>query len=201
MSDAQGEMQPVVRSIPNSVTNSKYADLEAIDTAIRPIYARHGFSLSFTEIPTEGATVRIACKVKREGHEETHHLEAQSDTHGPQGKPNKTPIQGVVSAVTYLRRALTCMVFNVATRGEDNDGNRQRDTGELLSRAQIAELESLIAGAAPSHAAIPATTRSLLAHFDMADLRSIKDVPAGKFNTLRTALRNQQQRNTQGEAA
>jgi len=200
MSDAQGEMQPVVRSIPNSVTNSKYADLEAIDTAIRPIYARHGFSLSFTEIPTEGATVRIACKVKREGHEETHHLEAQSDTHGPQGKPNKTPIQGVVSAVTYLRRALTAMVFNIATKGEDNDGNRQRppDTGEIISRKQAAELRALMAETRIEETRVIAVKKLGIATID--------ELPVEKFaavlGDLISRRKVQQQRTTSmGEAA
>ncbi len=189
MSDAQGEMQPVVRTIPNSATNSKYADLQAIDAAIRPIYSRHGFSLTFSEVPTEGATVRIACTVRREGHAETHYLEAASDTHGPQGKPNKTPIQGVVSAVTYLRRALTCMVFNVSTKGEDQDGNRTRDDGEIISPEQARELADLIAMCSADPSATTSNERAVLLKFGLGAVRSIKEVPPARFAQLRTALR------------
>ena len=179
MGAAQAEMQPVVRSIPNAATNSKYADLQAVDRAIRPIYAAHGFSLSFSEIPTEGATVRIVCTVlHRAGHSEPHYLEAQADTMGPRGQPNKTPIQGVGSAVSYLRRYLTQMIFNVALT-DDNDGNR--DDGELLSPVQLRELQSLIRETATD------VRRFLVAMgFDVAT--QLESVRAGEFVRLRTAL-------------
>ena len=180
MSAAQGEMQPVLRNAQNIQTSSRYATLDAVDAAIRPIYARHGFSLSFTEIPTDGATVRIACIVRCAGHVETYHLEAAADTVGPQGKPNKTPVQGVGSSVTYLRRYLMCMVFNIALTNEDNDGNRQRTEPGRLTAAQVAELNALMV-----------STRTLEAKFLAAmcpELRAIVEAPASDFVRLRNAL-------------
>jgi hypothetical protein len=148
MNLVQGEMQPVVRNALNSETRSKYATLEAVDAAIRPIYSAHGFALSFTETPNDAPELKITCIVTRDGHAETYFLSALSDTVGPQGKPNKTNVQGVTSSVTYLRRYLTCMIFNVALR-DDNDGNRPKpnapmETGELITRPQIAELRTLM---------------------------------------------------------
>jgi hypothetical protein len=180
MSQCQGELQPVLRSMPNTATNSRYAPLDAIDAAIRPIYARHGFSLSFTEVPTEGATVRIACIVRCAGHTETYHLEAAADTVGPQGKPNKTPVQGVGSAVSYLRRYLTLMIFNVVMTNEDNDGNRPRAAAGRLTTGQLAELSDLMR-----------QTRTEEIRFLAAmapDLRSIEDAPAADFPRLKNAL-------------
>jgi len=186
MAAAQGEMQPVVRSVPNNSTNSKYASLDAIDAAIRPIYSRAGFCLSFSEVPSDGPTVRIACTVKHAaGHAETHHLEAAADTAGPQGKANKTPVQGVGSTVSYLRRYLTCMVFNVALRGEDNDGNRQKpaDAERINGRmtpAELKELDDLMKRTG--------TGEGKFLAFHNLDFRSIQQVPATEFGRLRNSL-------------
>ena len=46
MQDAQAEMEPIWRDRVNDHTKSRYATLEAIDRAIRPIYTKHGFSLT-----------------------------------------------------------------------------------------------------------------------------------------------------------
>jgi hypothetical protein len=184
MNATQGEMQAVVRNAVNDQTRSKYATLEAVDAAIRPVYARHGFSLSFTETPNEGPELRIACTVRHSaGHVETYSLSALSDMVGPQGKPNKTQVQGVGSSVSYLRRYLTCMIFNVALR-DDNDGNKPKpnsDTGELAGAAQSDELRRLLVETNSDE-------RKFLDHMNLRDVRSIKDVPAGHFTRLRNAL-------------
>src|SRR5580765_8918661 len=52
MSDAQAEMLPVVRDAKNSHLGNKYAKLETIDNAIRPIYTRHGFSVRYGSAPS-----------------------------------------------------------------------------------------------------------------------------------------------------
>jgi hypothetical protein len=183
MAAAQAEMQPVLRNARNEQTNSRYADLEAIDAAIRPIYARHGFSLSFTEVPTDAATVRMACIVRCAGHAETYHLEAALDTAGPKGTGNKTPVQGLGSSVSYLRRYLTVMIFNVVLSSDDNDGQRQHrneaSTG-LLTHSQKMDLKGLMRD-----------TRTLESRFlevMCPDIRAIEEVPASDFPRLRNAL-------------
>src|SRR5690348_14516166 len=47
MQKAQSEMRPVLMNADNDQTKSRYATYEALDSAIRPIYTRHGFTLSF----------------------------------------------------------------------------------------------------------------------------------------------------------
>ena len=68
MADAQSEMLPVVRDAKNSHLGNKYAKLETIDAALRPIYTRHGFSVRFgsAPAPTEGY-IRITCTVAHSG--------------------------------------------------------------------------------------------------------------------------------------
>jgi hypothetical protein len=198
MNTVQAAMAPILRTMLNTVTNSKYAPLDVIDAAIRPTYTANGFSVEYNSETIDGAPWQVCEVTHTSGHSKLYRLPAPPDVSGLKGNANKTEIQGVISTVTYLRRALLCMAFNIVLTNEDNDGNRTHDTGELLSREELAELESLIAGcpAAPS-----VTERSLLNYFGLGALRSIKDVPADKFPTLSTALRNQQQRNPTGAAA
>src|ERR1700692_1415295 len=50
MNAAQAEVQPIARTTENTQTSSFYAKLEAVDAAIRPIYLKHGFSLSYNTV-------------------------------------------------------------------------------------------------------------------------------------------------------
>lgn len=120
---AQEEMQPVVRKSLNENTKKKYAKLEHVDNAVRPIYTKHGFSLSFNSRREEDGTITMLCDVLHcSGHSERKELNGAKDMTGAKGTANKTDIQGAGSTVSYLRRYLTCMVFNVTLIDEDDDG-------------------------------------------------------------------------------
>lgn len=136
MMKAQDEITPVVRDAENSHTHSKYARLETIDAKIRPIYTKHGFSLSFNSAePRSKDAVRVLCDVRHiAGYTKTYELEGDLDISGAKGASNKTSIQGLGSSVYYLRRYLTLMIFNVVLTGEDNDGNSYGQISE--ERAQ-----------------------------------------------------------------
>ncbi len=184
MRAAQSEMQPIVRSAQNASTNSKYAPLEVIDAAIRPIYTRHGFVLEFDSEPVE-VGVRMICEVTHAGgHRKVRRLEAALDTAGPQGKPNKTPVQALVSSTTYLRRTLTCMVFNLALTNEDNDGNRLRPLSNRISLEQLAVLSDLLRQTGTDEARFLAVMAP--------DLASIEDVTPANFPRLKNALLTKQ---------
>ena len=97
MSQAQGEMGPVVRDAVNTVTRSRYAKLETIDAAMRPIYTRHGFAVRFGSQPSprEG-WIRIVCTLSHTGgHFEDNYLDAPPDAVGIRGQVNKTAVQSV----------------------------------------------------------------------------------------------------------
>lgn len=189
MNAVQGETQAVVRNAVNTETKSKYATLEAVDAAIRPIYTAHGFALSFTETPHDAPELKVTCHVTRRGHQETYFLSALPDTAGPKGTPNKTSVQGTGSSVSYLRRYLTCMIFNIALR-DDNDGNRNRpnNDGELAGRNQADELYRLLAECSANGVADETSERTFLTKMNLGELRSIKDVPVGHFVRLKNAL-------------
>jgi ERF superfamily len=124
MSAVQGEMRAVATDSNNPQTRSKYASYYALDRALRPIYTRHGFSLSFDT--ADGAPdnfLRIVCYVgHRCGHSRTYHIDMPADGRGAKGGEVMTKTHATGSAVTYGQRYLLRMIFNIATGGDD-DGN------------------------------------------------------------------------------
>lgn len=132
MKAAQDEMPVVFRDSENESNRSRYAKLEKLDAKIRPVYAKHGFSLSFSGAePKVAGNLRVVCKVMHTGgHSEEHELEGGMDTTGAKGGATKTAIQGLGSSASYLRRYLTLMIFNVMLSNEDNDGQNDYLTDE-----------------------------------------------------------------------
>ncbi len=133
MRDCQAVMEPVLRGTPNKgIAGSKYAKLEDIDQQMRPIYTSHGFSVRYgSDLPPQPGWMRITCTVAHEaGYWEESYLDSQVTTTGSQGgRMGMTPVQSVGSTVTYLRRYLLSMVFNIVLAdiaGEDRDGEEQR---------------------------------------------------------------------------
>jgi hypothetical protein len=125
MSKAQAQVTKAVKDRHNEQTKSDYATLEAIDAAVRPVYTAHGFSLSFDTVESPLANhVRVACHVMHAGgHAKTYTYDNPMDDTGIAGKVNKTPTHARGSAVTYGRRYLTLLIFNLSTGYHDDDGN------------------------------------------------------------------------------
>ena len=57
------------------------------------------------------------------GHMETKHYDVPMDGKGLRGNDNMTAIHGKASSVSYGRRYLMCMIWNIPT--SDNDGTTQ----------------------------------------------------------------------------
>jgi hypothetical protein len=121
------EQEPVVRDAKNPHIGNKYARLETIDAALRPIYSKHGFSVRYGSEPAADGRLHITCTVAHAaGHSETLGLSAPLDALGTGGRASKTGVQAVGSSVTYLRRYLLTMAFNVVTTDDDDDGEASR---------------------------------------------------------------------------
>ncbi len=136
MIEAQSEMEPVARTADNKQTTSKYAKLEHISKVIKPVYSKFGFALSFTSPkPLADGTMLVGVWVMhRDGHKEYHELPGQIETTGFKGNANMTGLQGLGKLISYLRRYLTCMVFDVILYNEDTDG--QPDADKAAAPAQ-----------------------------------------------------------------
>lgn len=155
MARAQAHIVPIAKDRRNDHTKSYYATLAAIAEAIVPIYTAEGLSVSFDQFnpsrdvglpELEKSWVRvIAIVAHRGGHSRKYHLDGPLDDKGTQGTTNKTGIQAVGSTVSYLRRYLKCMIFNVATM-DDNDGNAS-GAGKQMNEKVLADHLSAIEAA------------------------------------------------------
>ena len=148
MCSAQAGMGRVSRDAANPQTRSRYASFEALDRALRPIYSRHGFSLSFdTESGAPEGHIRVVCFVAAHGHQRKHHLDMPCDGKGAKGGDVMTKTHATMAAVAYARRGLLKMIFNVAEgRDTDDDGNSAGGGAvELISAEQAEALKAKIA--------------------------------------------------------
>jgi ERF superfamily len=123
MAAAQAEMEPVRTNCSNDQTRSRYASFAALDGAVRPIYSKLGFSLTFNTEPAPlPEQIRVVCTVRNGCHTERHQLDMPVDGKGAKGGDVMTKTHAVGSGVTYGRRYLLGMVFNIAVE-RDDDGN------------------------------------------------------------------------------
>lgn len=125
LKSAQEEMRVVGYNRTNSQTRSSYATLEKIDAAVRPIYTKHGFSLSYDTGDAPEGFVRVLCTVAHEdGHERTYKIDVPSDGKGAKGNDVMTKTHATGSGLSYGRRYLLTAIFNIQTGENDDDGNQ-----------------------------------------------------------------------------
>lgn len=192
MARAQADIRPIAKDRRNDHTKSWYATLAAIVDEITPMYTGQGLSVSFDTYSPErdkdmpalekGWHRVIAIVAHRGGHSKRFHLEAPLDDAGKDGTKNKTGIQAMGSTVSYLRRYLVCMIFNVAT-ADDNDGNGGT-AGPRLDEKKVADHLANIEASADEAA--------LLKAFGSAwnEAEALKDKGAQQqFITMRDARR------------
>ena len=143
MNTCQSEMETVVKNRINDHTKSGYADLAAINVAIKPIYTRCGFAPMFSESPSDkDGQIRITCKLLHiGGHSETFYNDVPLDGVGIKGNTSMSSIQAKGSSLTYSRRYLLAMIFNIST-GDDKDGNT---SSPKINGEEIASLNNMIA--------------------------------------------------------
>lgn len=116
--------------------NTPFAKLEDIDAAIRPIYQAEGFGVDFNvEYVGESMPTLIMELQHNDGFSKKYSMRLPLDTSG-----SKNNLQAMGSTVSYARRYLTCMAFNIITEGEDNDGALLKS----ITIEQAAELDLLI---------------------------------------------------------
>lgn len=116
-----------------------YSRLEDIDPLIRPLYSEEGFALSFDidAAPGGSTMLRVIAELSHcDGHKETRHVDLPIDNSG-----SKNGTQAIGSTISYGRRMLTKMHFNLVEAGEDDDGNGGNDP---ISKDQLHDLETMI---------------------------------------------------------
>lgn len=180
MAAAQAELPQVVRKAENTQTKSTYATLEAIGAAIDPIITKHGFSQSFgtADSPTAGH-YRVTCKTSNHGYEQFDFADVPVDIAGIAGTKNKTPTHAFASTLTYGRRILTMLIFNIKTTKfmPDDDGNAAG--AATITDEQIETLQSL---AMEVGADLPK-------FYAYLKIKTLADLPAKDFDRAVQALK------------
>ena len=147
MSKAQSAMQVIAANADNPQTQSKYADLAAFDRLLRPIYTEHGMDVHFDTGDVVEGYVNLICIISHEdGGERRSSLPIPVITVGPKGNAVMTETHATMSAVTYGKRTLLGMMFNIAT-SKDDDGNaagsEPLNSDELNDLLEICEEKDL----------------------------------------------------------
>lgn len=161
-SQMERELDPVARDASNPQTKSRYATLPQVIQAVRPIYSKHGIIIDFdtAQSPQGDTWIRVLAFLSHEaGYKKTYHIDMPADGKGAQGRDVMTRTHATGSAVSYGRRYLLLMIFNLAVGGEDDDGNaaagKDRSPPDRpLSEAERAELQMLLDDAGADSEAI-----------------------------------------------
>jgi hypothetical protein len=175
MNRVQAELPIVAREAFNSQTKSKYAKIESIAKAIKPVYTKEGFSMSFGQGKSDfEGYIRITGVLRHSsGHaEDEYHIDLPVDDCGIKGTKNKTMVHATGSTLTYGRRYLTCMIFNVATE-DDTDGNKpfEPPAVKVISDPQIKQIKEMVEAAGED-------TEKFL---KWCKAESIESIPAHKY--------------------
>lgn len=143
MTACQAEMPTVVRATKNGRTSKLYANLETILALAKPVYSKHGFSLSFGEgeshLPDH---TRVLLDVMhREGHVVRYQGDYPLDGKGAKGGEVMNAIQGHVSSNTYAQRDMVRKVFALVIADSDLDGE---PVVQYATQQEILEINTLI---------------------------------------------------------
>lgn len=152
--------------------NKRYARFEDIIAAVRPVLAKHGFSLSF-RTQHEDKVIRVVGVLgHRDGHEERTDLPLPADTSGA-----KNAVQAWGSAISYGKRYVALTLLGIATT--DDDDGQAAGTGETISDDQAMAIVDLLE-------ATGSDRKSFLAYFK---IDTIAALPARDFDRAMGALR------------
>ena len=182
MHAAQSEMPTVIKDAQNVHTHSNYARLETVAKAIKPVYMRHGFSISFGEdVCDREDYILIIATVRHIGnHIETYKRFGPIDDKGPKGSSVKTKLHGCQSTMSYMQRNLLCSIFGVTVADTDNDGNTG-DSPTAITKKQADEIETYIGN-------LPEGERAKILKF--AKCESVEQIESSKFALIVQTLKD-----------
>ncbi|UPK03146.1 ERF family protein [Bradyrhizobium sp. 170] len=124
LSKAEAEMSTISTNANNPQTRSRYATFARLDGEIRPIYTSHGFGIQFNTEPTgEPNMIRVVGMLSNGMIQRRFQVDMPIVTQGLRGQDMMTRTHATISAISYGKRALEIMMFNLAI-GDDDDGNR-----------------------------------------------------------------------------
>jgi len=143
----QSKLKPIAKTGKNPETNSKFATAGAIDRAIESHLREERMTLSFEPEPhPQPDMVRIVGVLSLGAYGRRYPLDIPADGKGPKGGGVMSRTHATGSAITYGKRYLKNMIFNLSFEERDDDGNKA--AGKGLSDAEYTQYEDNIKNAA-----------------------------------------------------
>jgi hypothetical protein len=127
---AIGELSNVPKTASNPYFKSKYAPLDAIVEATRPVLLKHGLAITQSPLFMEGMAGVETTIIHKGGHSTTTTLLLPLKDQSP---------QGVGGAITYARRYALASVCGIASE-DDLDGNEHLPVKKEEARPAIAKV-------------------------------------------------------------
>ena len=121
-----GKEVPVIVKDAKADRNIAYARLETVSKILNPLMLKHGFQLSFSMVDSPNVdNYRIKGILShRAGHtRDDYFVDIPTSTTGAKGAAIMNRTQSAGAAISYGRRYLKLMVFDITIAGEDTDGN------------------------------------------------------------------------------
>ncbi|PHR83135.1 ERF family protein [Henriciella sp.] len=139
------EVRPVYRNKYNEQTKSKYADGTAVADVIDPVQEEHGFSISYSTAQSarDGYYKIIGKLIHEEGHTELYEADIPEDKTGIKGTANKTDTHAFGSSMTYGRRYLKLLIWDLVVKDDDGQRAGMESQGTMTTQ-QVQHLKKLI---------------------------------------------------------
>ena len=149
---AIGELANVPKTASNPYFKSKYAPLDAIVEATRPVLLKHGLAITQSPLFMEGMAGVETTIIHKGGHSTTTTLLLPLKDQSP---------QGVGGAITYARRYALAAVCGIASE-DDLDGNEHLPVKKEEARPAIAKVMDKKDAAPRPAGAVTTTWRGIL---------------------------------------
>lgn len=187
MIEAQSEVRALSWDKLNTERNSRNVSYPKIDSMLRPIRQKYGFTQTWDSEPSEMADMMVVCcdVIHRSGHRRRYRLPMPIDNMGPKGGSGvMTKQQAVVSGSSYGIRKLASMIWDIPllVDKDDNDGNPIRAT---VSEPQAKILNDL-------YGRLSEPTRlkvfEYMTNTYKQEIKAVEDIPAGRYKHAETTL-------------
>jgi len=149
---AIGELSNVPKTASNPYFKSKYAPLDAIVEATRPVLLKHGLAITQSPLFMEGMAGVETTIIHKGGHSTTTTLLLPLKDQSP---------QGVGGAISYARRYALASVCGIASE-DDLDGNEHLPVKKEEARPAIAKVMDKKDAAPRPAGAVTTTWRDIL---------------------------------------
>lgn len=162
-----------------------FTTYEQMDSVLRPLLVKHGFSLQFwSSDPERIDAVIIHGALIGHGWQREATYPVPPDT-----GPGRNALQARGSAQTYAKRYIADLLCNVVRKGVDNDGRGA--VGAFIDARQVKELTMLLE--------VTGTKPTAFLNTMLTDVKDIEDIRVRDYSRLLLALQERQRRLVQKE--